>query len=125
MAPLFKFKRKPKTAGRIAEQRAYRRFQVGLNVDVTEDGQHPSQAVPAVIEDLSGGGMRLQLDREFEPGTRLTVAFALPGEVRRNDSRVEVLACERSPRGAFIARCRFVDLRLGGRMLDWLLRARK
>jgi hypothetical protein len=106
------------------ERRAFQRFKAGIGADVAiVAGTSLSEPTPGVIEDISGGGIRLRAKVEFAAGTGLRVAFALPNESQHAVASVEVVATE--PSGDdFISHCKFVDLRrttLGWQILNWAM----
>ena len=103
------------------EQRAFERFPIGLKTNVVAvDGAALPRPSRVELVDISGGGIRLSVEQRHEAGSQLSVTFTLPGEGRTNDAKVEVLSCEQAATG-FVVRCRFVELRMGGQLLDWTL----
>jgi hypothetical protein len=110
--------------GRV-ERRAFQRFKAGIGAEVAIvlAGTQLSTPSPGVIEDISGGGLRLRSTQDFEHGASLRVAFALPGEEQHAVCSVEVV--ESRPSGdEFIAHCKFVELRrttFGWQILNWAM----
>jgi hypothetical protein len=104
-----------------ADQRAFHRSPIGLKTNVIAvGGKDLPGPVRIALEDISGGGVRLRTKRPFDTGEHVNITFALPGEQWVNDAVVEVLACDPAVEG-FIVRCTFVELRMGGQFLDWVL----
>jgi hypothetical protein len=106
--------------GRV-EQRAYTRFPVGLKTNVLAVGETRFTApVRVELDNISAGGMRLQAPFTPDVGSELEITFTLPGEHRANEAKVEVLSAERLPQSC-VVRCQFTELRMTGRLLDWIL----
>jgi hypothetical protein len=64
---------------------------------------------PAVLQDVSRGGIGLLLARRFEPGTVLTIEVRLPGSRRARQLRAKVARIEARELGHWLLGCRFTE----------------
>jgi hypothetical protein len=109
-----------KSPAGIVERRAHERFKADLDTWVKTLAVDDLAPIPAVIQDISGGGMSLRVGWHMEPGEHLSLTFKLPQERIQNEATVEVLSCEPGD-GFFVARCRFLNLPMGRDLLNWTL----
>jgi hypothetical protein len=93
------------------ERRAFPRVDASIRADIVSvNGDPLAQSVPGVIENISGGGLRLRSAQRFEPRSTIHVVFTFPGDTQPTETDVDVLACEQSA-DWFVTRGRFVALR--------------
>ena len=95
-----------------SERRSFPRFATGIDAEIAVVFSGPTLSMPdhGVIEDISGGGLRLRSGHNFPRGTRLRIGFEFPGEEEHAAAAIEVVASETATDG-FVAHCRFVELR--------------
>jgi c-di-GMP-binding flagellar brake protein YcgR len=82
------------------ERRSARRFQVSLPVAVHTVPSQQEEPLVGRTRDISARGLYFTIDREFNPGSELDLALALPAELTRGTellvrARCKVVRAER------------------------------
>ena len=105
---------KQPTEAKRMERRSFYRLLITIPLVSAEvvAARGAGEPVEALIVDISGGGVRLRIDKSLPDGTRLQLVFVLNGQrLRLNAEVVHVSTLER--RGAtarYEAQCAFVDI---------------
>jgi len=95
------------------ERRAFYRLLITIPVVQAEliEEEGAGEPIEATIVDLSGGGVRLRVDRTLSAGTRLELVFDLRDRRLRLEAEIIHLAeLERARGTRYEAQCRFLEI---------------
>jgi hypothetical protein len=97
-------------AKRRVERRTFPRTAVQLEANIISLGELDSPPSTGVIENISGGGVRLRTGEQYERGARLELflpSLRGAGDDVPESIVVETVACRAADDGNFVSHCRF------------------
>src|SRR5688500_2598230 len=104
------------------ERRAAQRSPAGFRAHIlAANGFAVARPEPAIVHNISTGGLGMLTGMPVQQGETVLVAFAFPGEDQRSEVEVKVIEAQRLITREYLAHCAFTSLapQIKQMVVDW------